>query len=508
MKSNKLKIAFRVDASSQMGTGHFMRCLTLAENLKKRGTQIRFISRDLPAHLQTMLQNKAIELVALAKNINDVITDDLAHSHWLGCSQTEDALATLQALADKNWDWLVVDHYALDARWEKKLREKVKKILVIDDLADRQHDCDVLLDQNHYAYMETRYLGKVPTQCQLLLGAGYALLRDEFQQKREQIKPRQDAVKRILVFFGGVDADNYTGLAIAALSEIDISKIQIDIVIGAGHPYREQIKVASVEHGFNCHIQTDKMAQLMAEADLAIGAGGSATWERCCLGLPTLAICMAHNQQKQLADAALAGWLYSPEIKKDLKQLQTHITALIENSYLRELISHNCIQAVDGRGILRVISSIENSHIEMRRAKSEDSENIFQWRNHARIRAVSNHTGLIGWSEHQKWFSSVLSDSKRALLIGWIKEVPVGVVRFDVQNNEAEISIYLVPDGSFAGQGKNLLKSAERWFAANFPAVSQIKANVLGENIPSHKLFTALGYQIDFTCYKKELKHD
>ena len=501
-------IAFRTDATLQIGTGHFMRCLTLAENLKKRGAQIRFISRDLPVHLQTMLQTKAIEVVALAKNINDVITDDLAHSHWLGCSQADDAQATLQALADKNWDWLVVDHYALDARWERKLREKVKKILVIDDLADREHDCDVLLDQNYYADMETRYLGKVPTQCQLLLGAGYGLLRDEFLQKRAQIKPRSGAVKRILVFFGGVDADNYTGLAIAALAAIAFSEIQIDVVIGAGHPYREQIKSSCAERGFNCHIQTDKMAQLMAEADLAIGAGGSATWERCCLGLPTLAICTADNQQKQLADTALVGWLYSPKIKKELKQLQTHIAALIENNYLREFISRNCMQAIDGQGILRVISSLENNHIEMRRARLEDSENIFQWRNHARIRAVSNHTGLIAWSEHQKWFSSTLSDSKKALLIGWIKESPVGVVRFDVQNNEAEISIYLVPDGSFAGQGKNLLKSAERWFAANFPAVSQINANVLGDNIPSHKLFKALGYQIDSTCYKKELKHD
>lgn len=299
-------IAFRTDATSQIGTGHFMRCLTLAENLKKRGAQIRFISRDLPAHLQTMLQTKAIELVALAKNIND-IAGDLAHSHWLGCSQSEDAHVTLQALADKNWDWLVVDHYALDARWEKKLREKVKKILVIDDLADRQHDCDVLLDQNYYADMETRYLDKVPTECQLLLGAGYALLRDEFLQKRAQIKPRSGAVKRILVFFGGVDADNYTGLAIAALAAITFSEIQIDVVIGAGHPYREQIKSSCAEHGFNCHIQTDKMAQLMAEADLAIGAGGSATWERCCLGLPAIILVIAENQSKAANDLANAG---------------------------------------------------------------------------------------------------------------------------------------------------------------------------------------------------------
>ncbi|MDO8208674.1 MAG: UDP-2,4-diacetamido-2,4,6-trideoxy-beta-L-altropyranose hydrolase, partial [Gallionella sp.] len=291
-----MRIVFRTDATGQIGTGHFMRCLTLADALKQRGAQIRFVSRDLPLHLRDMLAAKDVEFVSLESDLTPPVTGDLAHAHWLGASQKQDAQATIQALSDQSWDSLVVDHYALDARWESALRGTARQIMVIDDIADRQHDCDVLLDQNFYADMQTRYAGKVPSHCQLLLGPRYALLRDEFRRFRDQVKPRTGAVKRILVFFGGVDADNYTGRAIEALSEIDVSGFHIDVVIGAQHPRLAEIEGMCAANGFVCHVQTNRMAELMAAADLAIGAGGSATWERCCLGLPALAFCTADNQ--------------------------------------------------------------------------------------------------------------------------------------------------------------------------------------------------------------------
>ena len=183
-------IAIRTDASCQIGTGHFMRCLTLAEALKQHGAQIHFISRELPVYLRDMLAEKDMDFTLLADNAKASPIDDLAHSAWLGTSQAQDAQDSIQALADKAWDWLIVDHYALDMRWENALRKAAKQIMIIDDIADRQHDCDVLLDQNFYADMQSRYSGKVPAHCQLLLGPRYALLREEFRHLREQIKPR------------------------------------------------------------------------------------------------------------------------------------------------------------------------------------------------------------------------------------------------------------------------------------------------------------------------------
>ncbi len=351
-----MNIAFRADATSQIGTGHFMRCLTLADGLKQRGAHIRFLSRELPRHLCGLLAAKGMEAASLGSSASASSADDLAHAHWLGASQTQDAQATIQALSDRIWDWLVVDHYALDARWETALRSVVRQIMVIDDIADRQHDCDVLLDQNVYADMQTRYAGKVPENCRILLGPNYALLRDDFRKLREHAMPRTGPVKRVLVFFGGVDADNHTGRAIEALSEIGRPDLHVDVVIGTQHPCLEQIEAACARWGFFCHVQTNCMAKLMAAADLAIGAAGSASWERCCVGLPAIVVALADNQMNIAKGLELFGaCIYVGTIKTasapimrgaiaKLLCTQDRLKALAERSY----------SLVDGLGVDRV----------------------------------------------------------------------------------------------------------------------------------------------------------
>ena len=350
-----MRIAFRTDASSQIGTGHFMRCLTLADELKRKGAQICFVSSKLPVYLSDMLNSSGIEYVPL--HVDDVqeSIDELAHANWLGTSQTQDAQATIQALADHVWDWVVVDHYSLDVRWESAVRARAKQLMVIDDLADRIHDCDVLLDQNFYADMQTRYSGKVPEHCRLLLGPSYALLSKEFRKLREQIKPRTGEVKRILVFFGGVDIDNYTSLALKALATMD-SELRVDVVIGGQHPYREQIQNSCIAHGYECHVQTTRMAELMAEADLAIGAGGSASWERCCLGVPALLVALSENQvdiAKALDSIGACVYLGTKD-KANLSILQQAMTNLLASHDQLAITSLNAFSLVDGIGVSRV----------------------------------------------------------------------------------------------------------------------------------------------------------
>lgn len=497
-------IAFRVDASFQIGTGHFMRCLTLADGLKQHGARIRFISRHLPEHLRGMLTEKGYEFSLLDGYQNSVGLDGLVHACWLGVSQIQDAADSIQALSDANWDWLIVDHYALDSCWESMLRQTGKKILVIDDIADRQHDCDILLDQNLYVDMETRYIGKVPAHCQLLLGPRYALLRDEFRQLHDQIKPRSGPVKRVLVFFGGIDAANYTGNTIELLSKMDVPDLHVDVVIGTQHPVRERIEADCARLRFVFHVQTNRIAELMATADLAIGAGGSAIWERCCLGLPTLTICGADNQHKQISDAASECLLYAPEFEGEfIPAIGRHVIALMENGYLRQAISRNGMRTVGGRGAVRVIGNLGCSSIEMRVARQDDSDKLLEWRNHPTIRAASRNPDVISREDHQKWIASVLASSDRLLLIGQCEGLPVGVVRFDIQGDEAEVSIYLVPDIKQHGQGRELLQSAEYWFSANRPKVNKISAYVLGDNERSQRLFLGAGYQIGSTSYSK-----
>jgi UDP-2,4-diacetamido-2,4,6-trideoxy-beta-L-altropyranose hydrolase len=500
------QIAFRTDATSQIGTGHFMRCLTLADVLKSQGAYIRFVSRNLPAHLGAMLSAKGMDLVALSNEIVDETGGDLAHSQWLGASQIQDARVTVRALSDSQWDWIVVDHYALDARWESVVRGCTKQILVIDDIADRNHDCDMLLDQNFYSDMQSRYDGKLPAHCVKLLGPRYALLRDEFRQLRAQVKPRTGAVRKILVFFGGVDADNFTGLALEALATLENKAIKIDVVIGAQHPCHAQIQQTCDAQGYECHVQTSRMAELMAEADLAIGAGGSATWERCCLGLPAMSLCVAENQQKQIADAAEVGLLYAISSEDSVSDsIRRHTKTLLETPALLKLISRSEMKLVDGKGVTRVVSAMGVSGVEIRHANEQDSKNLFNWRNHQAIRAVSRNNAPIAWEDHQRWFAAVMANPDRELLIGTIDDQPMGVVRFDKEGVVAEISIYLVPEGGFTGQGRNVLLAAERWLKNNRSDIKIIRAGVLGENEVSKKLFLGANYRVVLLDYQKEI---
>lgn len=359
-----MKIVFRVDASNQIGTGHFMRCLTLAESLYKHGASIKFVSRHIPLYFVDMLKTKGCQFLQLPNIEGAKVDSDLQHADWLGVSQFEDALATKNALSTAKCDWLIVDHYALDSKWEKTLRPVTKKIMVIDDIADREHDCDLLLDQNYYQDMQSRYKGKVPDYCKLMLGPNYALLRDEFLEIRSETKPRNGRVKQVLVFFGGMDSQNYTGKTIEAISALTEYRFDVDVVIGSQHPNKDEIIHCCARHGYFCYVQTNKMAKLIAVADLAIGAGGSASWERCTLGLPAIVLSIADNQYeiaKSLSEVGAIIFLGTGEEFTDEK-LKNLIIDLYETSEKLKTMSEVAFRLVDGKGVERVIRHLYENY--------------------------------------------------------------------------------------------------------------------------------------------------
>lgn len=496
----RAQVAFRVDASSAIGTGHLMRCLTLADELAKRGAQARFLCRHMPDSLRELAIRRGHELVSLPPRNGKL--DDLRHSAWLGCPQQDDARDSLEALAGAKWDWLVVDHYALDARWEAKLRKAASHILAIDDLADRKHDCDLLLDQNFDADPRARYARKLAPRCRPLLGPRYALLRDDFARLHGTVRPRTRPVKRVLISFGGVDAENLTTRAIDAASRV--GRFQIDVVIGAQHPARAAIAARCRAEGLACHVQTERMAELMAGADLAIGSGGSSTWERCAVGLPALTFAVAENQKRLVEDAAREGLIYAPG-DPGSASIERHVAALIDNPALLEALSRKGLQAVDGRGVKRVLRAMGIREVTVRKATREDSARVFGWRNHPSIRAVSRSSAPIPRASHEKWFARVIGDRKGGLLIGERRGSEIGVVRFDVEDGEAEVSIYLAPGVGAEGSGPELLLAAESWLAANRKKVRAIRATVLRDNERSRGLFEACGYRLAATTHEKAL---
>jgi UDP-2,4-diacetamido-2,4,6-trideoxy-beta-L-altropyranose hydrolase len=294
-----MKILIRADASVEIGSGHLMRCLTLADQLRDEGAEVAFICRDLPGGMFDFLRSRDYRFAKLPVAEADKV------------SQQTDARETIEAarqLFPGGVDWLVVDHYRLDAMWEHLLRTHANKLMVIDDLANRPHDCDLLLDQNYYRDMERRYQGLVSERCVTLLGPKYVLLRPEFAAARQSLRARDGIVRRILIFFGGSDSTNQTSKALDAIKLIDNPDISVDVVVGAGNPHRYEIESLCHEmRSTQYHCQVSNMAELIAAADIAVGAGGATTWERCALGLPALTVVFADNQLQTTLDLEQIG---------------------------------------------------------------------------------------------------------------------------------------------------------------------------------------------------------
>lgn len=289
----------RTDASVKIGSGHLVRCLTLADQLAGKGADVAFVCRDLPGGMFDLLQARGYRGAKFS------LAEEGAGFQQ---ADAEETIRAARSLFPDGLEWLVVDQYQLDVAWEKLLRPHVRNLMVIDDLANRRHDCDLLLDQNYYRNLDRRYKGLVPEQCVTLLGPAHVLLRPEFYEARQRQSDRDGKVKRILVFFGGSDPANQTQRVVEALKQLDRPDIAVDVVVGQANPFRQSIQSLCDElPNVRFHCQISNMAELIQNADLGIGAGGAAMWERCCLGLPTITVVFAANQVRTTEDVAEIG---------------------------------------------------------------------------------------------------------------------------------------------------------------------------------------------------------
>jgi UDP-2,4-diacetamido-2,4,6-trideoxy-beta-L-altropyranose hydrolase len=356
-------ILIRADASIKIGSGHVMRCLTLAEKLREGNNSVTFISRLHDGNLNHLIKEKKFDVIELPPHSNQSFQgNDKTYLKWLGCKQSFDAkdcIASIQA-SSQMIDLLIVDHYALDEQWERALRPWVKKIMVVDDLADRTHDCDILLDQNYYI-KRNRYYNLVPNQCLLMLGPSYAMLRKEFSETRNKIRARSGKIERIIVFYGGVDNTNETKKALKALRNLNRPEIHIDTVIGISNPNKKNLEdfIQTMPNN-TLHIQVDNIAHLMAKADLAIGAGGSSNWERCCLGLSAIVVSIAENQQQMSRDLSIRNiqeYLGSAKSVK-IKDIQTMLIHLLSNPERVKLLSDNSFRVTDGLGVNNIVQEL------------------------------------------------------------------------------------------------------------------------------------------------------
>lgn len=367
-------VAFRVDASLTMGTGHTMRCLTLADELARRGHQCHFVHRQQPGDLAWQIEARGHTLHrlipidkkgdALGADAVETMGEGAPHDDWLGCSWQSDAQQTRAALAPLAPGWLIVDHYALDAGWESAVAKVCGKTMVIDDLADRSHRCDLLLDQS-FGRKARDYAERVPDHCRILVGPEFALLRPEFGEWRARSLARRRELRwplnSILITMGGVDKENVTG---KVLGELAASRLpvgcSITVVMGGTAPWREHVRAQASKMPYPTEVveQVSDLAKRMAEADLALGAAGSTSWERCCLGLPSIMVVLAANQHfvaKALAEqgaAALIG-----EIDDIPVRFQTILSQALKPGWFAKT-SASASGLCDGQGCARVVRQL------------------------------------------------------------------------------------------------------------------------------------------------------
>lgn len=356
-------LIIRTDASVQIGTGHVMRCLTLADELRGRGAGVAFVCREFDGNLCGYIEEKGyiVHRLPVSNEQEQNIEGNLKHAAWLGADWQTDARQVEEIIKDLELppDWLVVDHYALDERWEGYLRPYCKKIMVIDDLADRVHDCDLLLDQNFYENLEIRYDGLAPSRCKKLLGPKYALLRPQFREARKNLRKRDGHVKRMMIFFGGSDPTNETAKVLEAIRMLNRPDIAVDVVVGAFNPHRKVIEqIASDLPGCTCHFKVEDMAALMAGADLAVGAGGATTLERMYMGLPSIVITVAENQEASMQALAHHGYLIYAGRDHDVTMDKLSINLSSMTSKILQEMSKRAVKIIDDMGIGRVISNI------------------------------------------------------------------------------------------------------------------------------------------------------
>lgn len=360
----RLRIAFRCDASAEIGTGHLMRCLVLADALAAHEANCTFVCRPFSTALLRMVEQRGHRLHCLAPPAQHGALE--GYERWMGAKAADDAAETAAAIGDAAADWLVADHYAIGASWCRVLGSRTKRIMVIDDLADRLLACDLLLDQN-LGRSVADYAQLVPAGTEILAGPNHALLAPGFAELREASLQRREglALRQVLVTMGGADQDDATSWVLDALAKhCADAGLEVTVIMGAAAPHVERVRYRAADMPMPTRVLVGvgDMASVMAATDLAIGAAGSTSWERCCLGVPTVMFVLADNQRRialalERAGAALLVDRAQPGAEGIFAQ---HMRSLREQPHRLHALSAAAAAIADGRGAERVAQRMLN----------------------------------------------------------------------------------------------------------------------------------------------------
>ena len=498
-----MAIIIFADASYNIGQGHVTRTLSLAKELRKRGVSVEYFCRPLDGDQISRLRGEGFNVhTPLEPEMMESGLDKMTvYAEW---SNVAPVLKTVSE--KKKIDWAIVDNYSIGVEFEVSLSEFGCRVMAIDDLPNRKHFCDLLLDQN-YNEDQTRYNELIPESCIKLLGCEYSLLRPEFELRRRGMKNRDGEISKILISYGGYDKTGETLKAMMAVAALDGKSMSFIVVLGERNKDINEIQSLSVSDArFALYAHVSHMDELMEEADITLGAGGSTTWERCCLGLPALITVTAENQN-DLADMGirsgamqvLGRWdeVTSEMITDKIEELIKHPEHLVK-------MSEKAKGLVDGLGAAKVASTMNSikeekmdmqSRLEHRQVVKEDCDLIFEWVNEDMTRKASFNQEEINYENHVKWFEGRVESSLSEILVFTESNQPIGQVRLESDGCNVEIGISIDVSARGKGHSFEMLTIARQHSRRMFTG-QPIIAHIKHENEKSINAFTRSGFEL------------
>lgn len=473
-------LLIRADANSQIGSGHVMRCLALAQAWQDAGGRAIFLTAPGAPLLEERLR---------AENCD-------VHHQTQPAGSVADAWATANLARTLNAAWIVIDGYELRTPHFNELKQPGWRVLRIDDFGlPSGSRADTVLNQNLYA---ERGLYAALPQTQLLIGTSYALLRREFQARPQPLRNEAQRTGKILVTMGGGDPDNVTLRILEALQLAAAPDMEVVVIAGASNVHLPSLCEAVVRLPFPARVESNvtAMPDLMAWADIAISAAGSTVWELAYMGVPSLVAVLADNQR------SVAGALAQHNIAINLgeadalepRALARQLRELLDSPRQRDIMARRGQALVDGRGAERVARYLNGTGFELRRAAPQDCKLLWNWANEDGVRRASFDSRNIPWEQHRSWFSRVLASPNSVILIATdALGMPVGQVRFDIQGEQAEIDIGVAKERRGQGMGVFLIEDAVRELFAS-TGVGSVKALVKTDNVPSLCAFEKAGF--------------
>lgn len=483
-----MNIAFRLDATKRTGVGHLSRCKNLAYFLSKRGAKIFFIVRDLDKNFKNLLIDNKFKINFLPNNNKFEETKKNTDMLWPDNLQKIDAVETKKILK-KSIDWLIVDHYGLNKKWEKEVQKKVKKIMVISDFLNRKHHCDLFIFQNEVNKNNLSFKRNFPKKCKFLIGSNYALIDQKLIILRNKIKKKNKRIKKILINFGSINPSNLVSKILNAFEHKLLKKYNLTVLgATANINFKKKVKFFSYKRNF---------VKKLNKFDFCIGSGGVANLERMCIGLPSLIFPISSNQikiVKILEKKKLC--LLVKDTNINVNNLRNKIISTLKNKELINTFRNNSFYSVDGYGVFRVVEILYPmgiSKLKLRNSKNKDLVTYYKWVNDEQVIKSSFKNKRIKFKEHLKWFQKKIKSKKTKMFILESGSLPIGQIRFDLKKNKtAKIDYSLDSIVRNRGWGKKLINLGIKKIYKT--GVRKISADVRHENTKSIAIFKKLGF--------------